>query len=78
MSADRGRTLADAIRIAMEILPGPVAHWARSRGAEHKAMRAHVVDWIKGYAHVRGVILDAIVDIEPELDRVLDELRRGS
>ncbi len=68
---DKGRTIREAIAIALEGLPGHVHEWANATGEERKAMRIHVIAWLQEYARIRGVILDPKLDIEPELDAVV-------
>lgn len=67
-----GRTLRDAIAVALEVVPGPelAAGDERSRAALHH----HLLTWIKEYAFNRGVIFDDD-DLEQDLADVIAELR---
>ena len=75
MPETKGRTIREAIAVALEGLPGNLGEWVLSQ-PERTAMRAYVIEWIQDYAKVRGVILDPKVDIEPELRAVIAELKR--
>lgn len=71
--SERGRTIREAIAVALEGLPGTLDSWLFDRDA--KTIRAHVVEWVLEYGFHRGVILDAKQDIEPEIRKVIEELR---
>lgn len=68
-----GRTIREAIAIALEGINGDILEWivfAKSRAA----LRDHVKLWVHDYARHRGVILSDR-DITDELDLVIAELR---
>jgi len=71
---DRGRTVREAIAIALEGIPGQPDGWLFVP-IERAAVREHVIGWIQDYAQRRNVILDVKKDIEPELDLVIKQLR---
>jgi hypothetical protein len=67
-----GRTIREAIAIALEALPGSAAEWV---ALDRKSLRAHVFEWVHAYAKQRGVVLEDS-DIESELREVINEIRR--
>lgn len=69
-TVSEGRTIRDAVRVALEALPGNLMQWAQ---LDQVAMRDHVRDWVKGYARARGVLLTD-VDIDSELNQVIGDL----
>lgn len=73
---DKARTIRDAIAVALEGLPGQKTNWAFAGKDEKVALRSYIIDWVQDYAKRRGVILDPAIDIVPELDRVIAELKR--
>jgi hypothetical protein len=70
---DRGRTIREAVTIALEVLPGSLPEFV-AFAAQRDAMRAHVLRWCHEYAATRGVILSD-QDITTELDAVIVELK---
>lgn len=67
----RGRTIREAICVALEGLPGDPAEWIVM---DRKSLRAHVIEWVHSYAKRRGVILSDS-DIDSELRDVIAELK---
>jgi hypothetical protein len=65
-----GRTIREAVRLALEALPGDPSEWAV---LDRASMRAHVYDFVHDYARHRGVILTDL-DIESELLIIVAEL----
>lgn len=70
-----GRTIREAIAVALEGLSGDMFVWV-VLAKQRDALRAHVVKWVHEYAQNRGVILSD-ADIESELAQVIAELRSG-
>lgn len=70
-----GRTIREAIAIALEGLAGDLLEWV-CLAKQKAAMRKHVVTFVADYARNRGVILSE-QDITSELDKVIAELRDG-
>jgi hypothetical protein len=70
-----GRTIREAILIALEGIAGRTTEWLGDDG-QHAALRNHVLGWVHSYAEHRGVIL-ADSDVAGELDAVISELRAG-
>lgn len=68
-----GRTIRDAIAIALEGLNGDLLEWV-VLAKQRAALRDHVKLWVHDYARHRGVILSDR-DIVDELDAVIAELR---
>lgn len=76
MTAAGGRTIRQAIGIALEGLTGELLEWV-VLAKQRDAMRKHVLRFVHDYARNRGVILtDA--DIKDELDVVIAELKGGT
>lgn len=71
----RGRTIRDAIAIALEGLSGDLLEWV-CLAKQRDTMRKHVLRFVHDYARNRGVILTD-KDIKDELERVIAELRSG-
>lgn len=72
ISMDKGRTIKDAIAIALEALPPDVARM--ERGVE--TLRSHLMLWMKDYARVRNVILtDA--DIGDDVTAAIETIRKA-
>jgi len=67
---ERGRTIREAVRVALEGLPGSTAEWAVMA---RDAMRDHVLGWVMDYAAKRGIMLN-IEDVDGELDVVIEEV----
>jgi hypothetical protein len=72
----KGRTIRQAIAVALEGLNGDLYEWV-VLAQQRNAMRKHVILWVADYAQNRGVILGT-KDITDELDKVITELRRGA
>lgn len=70
---DRGRTVRDAILIALEAVSGRPVEWIVD-DQQRLALRNHVMAWVHSYAEHRGVILDDF-DVVGELDAVIAQLR---
>lgn len=70
-----GRTIREAIAVALEAVPGDLHEWC-VLAKQRDALRRHVVAWVHDYARNRGVILSDR-DITDELDRIVAELRAG-
>lgn len=71
---ERGKTIREAIAIALEGLAGDLTEWVLI-SQHYAAMRVHVVNWVHDYAVHRGVVLND-KDIEDELDAVVREIRQ--
>lgn len=71
----RERTIREAIFVGLEGLSGTVEEWLLAEGAQRKAMRAHVRDFVHEYALRRGVILQDD-DIDTELDAIVSDLKQ--
>lgn len=72
-SACRGRTIREAIGVALEGLSGDLFEWV-VLAKQRDAMREHVIHWVHDYARSRGVLLSDS-DITSELDVVIAELK---
>ncbi len=70
-----GRTIREAIAIALEGLNGELLEWV-VLAKQRDAMRKHVRRWVHDYARNRGVILSD-KDINDELERIIAELKSG-
>lgn len=70
-----GRTIRQAIAIALEGLTGELLEWV-VLAKQRDAMRKHVVRFVHDYARNRGVILSD-KDITDELAVVIAELKSG-
>lgn len=70
----RGRTVREAIAIALEPVNARPSAMHSDPELELVAVRNHVMAWVHSYAERRGVILEDR-DIAEELDAVLAELR---
>lgn len=70
-----GRTIREAIGIALEGLSGDLFEWV-VLAKQRDSLRKHVLTWVHDYARARGVILSDR-DIKDELDRVINELKSG-
>lgn len=68
-----GRTLREAIAVALEVVPAE--ELAAGDRLSREALRSFLIGWIKDYAYVRGVIFDD-ADFETEINAVIAELRR--
>lgn len=73
--SDRGLTIREAVKLALEPIGGERAEWVASR-PQLVALRAHVVGWVHDYARHRGVLLTDD-DITGELEAVLAQLARA-
>lgn len=73
-STQRGRTLRDAIAVALEIVPS--IELAAGDEKSRLVLREFLLGWVKDYAFNRGVIFED-GDLEHELVEVIAELRRG-
>lgn len=71
----RGRTISEAVALALEALPGRLSEWL-SGEPQLAALRAHVALWVHEYAIRRGVILEDR-DVADELEAVISNLRGG-
>ena len=73
-----GRTIREAIALAVEGLEGRVGDWLGRDVIDrrHTAASNYITGWVHGYAKARGVILED-ADIAAELERVIEDLRRG-
>jgi hypothetical protein len=69
-----GKTIRQAIAIALEGLNGDLLEWVVL--TQKKALRSHIKSWVHDYARSRGVILSDS-DIESELKEIISELRSG-
>lgn len=67
---ERGRTIREAVRVALEGLPGRADEWA---DLARDAMRDHVLGWVLDYAARRGILLTT-EDVDTELNVVIEEL----
>lgn len=67
-----GRTLRDAIAVALEVVPS--VELAAGDELSRLALREFLLGWIKDYAFNRGVIFDD-KDLETDLRIVIAELR---
>jgi hypothetical protein len=72
-AAMSGRTLREAIAIALEAVPS--VEFASGDEKERRALREFLVRWIKDYARVRGIIFEDL-DFELELREAIATLRR--
>ncbi len=70
---DHGRTIREAVMLALEALAGRPDEWI-SDDQRIAALRAHVFTWVRSYAEHRGVILSD-ADIGEDLDHVIATLR---
>jgi ribosomal protein S15P/S13E len=70
-----GKTIRQAIAIALEGLNGDLLEWVVLT-QQKKALRSHIKSWVHDYARSRGVILSDS-DIESELKEIISELRSG-
>jgi hypothetical protein len=70
-----GRTIREAIGIALEGLSGDVLEYVVF-AKQRAAMREHVVRYVHDYARNRGVILTDD-DINSELTKIITELKSG-
>lgn len=66
-----GRTIREAIALAIEPLSGNLDEWATM---DRAALKEHVLRWVHDYAAHRGVLLSDS-DILSELAGVVEELR---
>lgn len=71
-----GRTIREAVAIALEGLPGSDLLQYVVLAKQRDAMRKHVMGFVHDYARNRGVILTDR-DISTELDAIIGELRGG-
>lgn len=71
--ASRGKTVREALAVALEGLSGDRFEWAI---VEPKALKEYLADWIKKYALARGVIVED-VDVDDEIRALVNALRRG-
>jgi hypothetical protein len=69
----RGRTIREAILIALEAIAGRPSEWVGD-DMHRVALRDHVLRFVHSYAEHRGVILEDR-DVAGELDAVIAELR---
>lgn len=72
-TACRGRTIREAVGVALEGLSGDLLEWV-VLAKQRDAMRAHVIRFVHDYARSHGVLLSDS-DITSELDLVIAELK---
>lgn len=72
----RGRTIREAIAIALEAVSGRPSEWLAAK-PQLEALIEHVTRWVHDYARHRDVILTDD-DITSELTAVLADLRGGA
>ena len=70
-----GRTIREAIAVALEGLSGSAEEWLLASNSEDKQrLRSYVRTWVHEYAAARGVILEDR-DIDTELQDIVNRLR---
>lgn len=67
-----GRTLRDAIAVALEVVPS--VELAAGSERSHRVLHDFLLGWVKDYAFNRGVIFDD-KDLETDIRIVIAELR---
>lgn len=71
---DVGRTMHEALRLALEMWPGRLREWVVVN-AHVEAMHDYLVSWINDYAKARGVLFDH-QELEREVDQFIIVIKR--